>query len=185
MQPSKLQPDSWPWSTGHPHGNVMLALLLVDRAATEKDLAAVEAHIKAARLQFGHCSRSPLCDGVGCAEAAQGASSSPGASADGRPGPGYRGHLLQTGDGDGGRSRWPAAARAASFRQRQAINRAEVDALGDIRQHPENPALYERAARLFDSHGLKAEAAAIRTGGAPAIHCGIDNPPPLWRSRHQ
>jgi tetratricopeptide (TPR) repeat protein len=56
-----------------------------------------------------------------------------------------------------------AAERAMSaFRRMQEARRAQAEALGDIAQKPDDPKGYTRAATLFDSHGLHAEAKAIR-----------------------
>jgi len=56
-----------------------------------------------------------------------------------------------------------AAARTmAIYRERQQVKREQAAALGDIAQRPDDRARYDRAIRLFESDGLREQAAAIR-----------------------
>lgn len=56
-----------------------------------------------------------------------------------------------------------AAERALrQYEKRQERKRLQAEALGDIAQNPDNRDLYDRAARVFDSHGMSSQAEAIR-----------------------
>jgi len=50
----------------------------------------------------------------------------------------------------------------AIFRRRQEQKRLQAEVLGDIAQNPRDARRYERAAAVFESHGLAAQAEAIR-----------------------
>jgi tetratricopeptide (TPR) repeat protein len=56
-----------------------------------------------------------------------------------------------------------AAERAlAEFNRREERKRLQTAVLGDIAREPHNPTRYHRAIRVFEQHGLRPQAAAIR-----------------------
>lgn len=66
-----------------------------------------------------------------------------------------------------------AAKSMAEFNRLRDRKRQQAEALGDVAQNPKNPELYEKAARLFDSHGLKEQAKAIRQAARQRFGRGV------------
>ncbi len=66
--------------------------------------------------------------------------------------------LAETAAGD----RAAGARYMSQYRARQEFKRTEADLLGDIAQHPDQPARYERAIAFLYQHGLSGQAEAVR-----------------------
>lgn len=78
-----------------------------------------------------------------------------------------------------------AVQAMAEVRKRQDSKRRQMEFLGDVAQHPNDRRTYERAAALFDSDGLHAQATAIRAAERRRFDRKDGKPFGVAEARHQ
>jgi tetratricopeptide (TPR) repeat protein len=155
--------------------HALMAVLMVETANRPEEFAAVERHLQAAQSDPASAATWRYGQGLLALRRKQGAEAvrelkqalalNPTADLIW-----YKLALAQSLNGDAAGSEQTMAV----YRQRQEAKRRQVDALGDIAQHPERPEGYRRAARVFESQGLKDQAQALlqegrrRSGGNAA-----------------
>ena len=143
-----------------------MAALLVDSANRPEDFAVVERHLQAARSDPAAAATQHYAQGVLALRRRQGAEAvrelkqalalDPTADL-----PWYKLALAQAVAGD----RAGSEQTMAAYQHRHETKRLQAEALGDISQHPDRPEGYLRAARLFESEGLKEQAQALLQEG--------------------
>jgi tetratricopeptide (TPR) repeat protein len=161
------------------HAHAMLALLLVDGSQKPAELASVESHLRiagsdptvAATYHYGMGLLS-LARGNGAA-----AARSLRMAAELDPGTAVTFYKLSMAENMAG-DRNAAARALRRFHALQDAKQQQANALSDLKQHPERRDLYENAARVFETQGLREQAESIRREakrrfrGDPRSHLG-------------
>jgi tetratricopeptide (TPR) repeat protein len=156
-------------------GHALLATMLVDRASAAEGLKEVEEHLNLALTYATESNKKEDAEtaaarhyglGLLALKREQGAV----AASEFRktiqyaPGPPVTYYKLALAERMAGNI--PAAERAMKLFQALKTDMLEqTNALSDIAQAPNDPSRYEKAIRLFESHGLPEQAAAIRAEG--------------------
>jgi len=146
--------------------HALMAVLLVERANRPEEFTEVERHLHAAEADPSvaatlHYGRGVLAlqrkqAGVAVRELKQALALNPGADL-----VWYKLSLAQSLAG----SASEAGRTMEVYRARQEVKRRQVEALGNITQHPDRPEVYRQAALLFESQGLKEQAQALLQEG--------------------
>lgn len=144
-------------------GHAMMAVLLAEYAATPEDEKAIDEHLKLAGKAAESAPTLHYARGLLALRRKQGAAAArelrQAAQLDPEATVTYY-KLAQAEEMAGNKE---AARRAmALFRALQKDKQEQADALSRIAQAPDDPKAYADAARLFESHGLKEQAEAIR-----------------------
>jgi tetratricopeptide (TPR) repeat protein len=143
--------------------HAMTAVLLLEKAARPEELARVEQHLKAAEAEPGVAATRHYALGLlalrkkqpqtAVKELREAARLDPDADVT------Y--YKLASAEQMAGNQK-AADLAMAEFRRRRTEKETQANALGDIAQRPNDPTLYEKAARLFQSAGQVEQARAIR-----------------------
>jgi Flp pilus assembly protein TadD len=143
--------------------HAMMALLLVEKAATTADLAVVEAHLKAAESEPASAATRHYVLGLLALRRNQAETAvrelRMAAALDPKADVTY--YKLARAEQMAGRTAETDRAMR-EYRLREGAKRSEANALSDVRQRSNSPAAYAAAASIFDAHGLTRQAEAIR-----------------------
>jgi tetratricopeptide (TPR) repeat protein len=143
--------------------HALVALLLVDKAAKPEEFAAVEAHLRAAEGEPAASATRHYVLGLLALRRQQAANAvrelREAVKLDPRTDVTY--YKLAQAEQMAGDT-VAADREMKEYRSREETKKAEADALSDVRQHSNSPGPYEKAAALFESHGLLNQADAIR-----------------------
>jgi Flp pilus assembly protein TadD len=144
-------------------GYAMRAFLLIEDARTESELAEIEKLLKKAQSDPEAEGTVHYVRGLIALQRKQGELAAKELSAAAKLDPKSDVILYKLAQAHHLRGDRTAAERAmASYRKRQEMKRRLAEALGDVSRDSRNPAVYSRAAQVFESFGLSDQAKAIR-----------------------